>query len=84
MINPRELPNDLIPSQKKWMFLLLNTGKGNGQIENKGDLFKYSCLTKISVKVTNIKSLFFKFVTCPIYNLLYHSKFCSVRKLYLF
>ncbi len=48
-----ELPNDRIPSQKKWMFLLLNTGKGNGQIENKGDLFKYSCLTKNSVKVTS-------------------------------
>ena len=42
MINPRELPNDLIPSQKKWMFLLLNTGKGNGQIANKGNFLKYS------------------------------------------
>ena len=53
MMNPMEFPNDRIPSQKKWMFLLFNTGKGNRQIENKGDLFKYSCLTKISDKVTS-------------------------------
>ena len=35
MMNPMELPNDRIPSQKKWMFLVLNTSKGKGQIEKK-------------------------------------------------
>jgi len=35
------------------MFLLLNTGKGNRQIENTGNFFYYSCLTTILIKVTN-------------------------------